>query len=342
MNASHPPHIFLFYAQVELMNYKRRNAASIHLEAPTIEHCNCLPLSALHKLPSQPDEENSIDYEQVTLATQELDINLRAQLAPLFPRSTPLSLLLLHVSQLEHIHLTSQSTSFRRRQRYHAPPGFLEQVLANIRRTLRTNDQFLVHEGTGAAIIFPEVDQQGMQNILDRIYHSVSLLQAETVIPPLKRETDIVMGIASYPESAASLERLLYQVGVMARKFTLRPAITTQLWSTQSTHLHTIEVEDYPPQDNQGITTSGKASTAVPFMNLPAQLPRRLKQLIPYSIALELQCAPVGRDHHCLTIAMADPTNSASIAQLREMTGLTIFPVSCDLSALNALLANRW
>jgi hypothetical protein len=170
----------------------------------------------------------------------------------------------------------------------------------------------------------------------------VSLLQAETVIPPLKRETDIVMGISSYPEAGASLERLLHQVGVTAHKFTLRPAITAQLWSTQSMHLQTVEMTDHRLQDNEDIIRHGQVLTTVPFMKLPAQLPRRLKQLIPYPIAHELRCAPVGRDHHCLTVAMADPTNSAAIGRLREMTGLTIFPVSCDVSALNALLAHKW
>ncbi|MFL5586823.1 MAG: hypothetical protein ACJ797_02465 [Ktedonobacteraceae bacterium] len=326
------------------MNYKRRDVAvaPIHLEAPATEHCKCLPLSSLHKLPSKGQEEDTVDCEQVIPAPQELNVNIHAQLATLFPRSTPLSLLLLHVSQLEHIHLTSQSTISRRRQRYHAPPGFLDQVLANVRRSIRTSDQFLVHEGIGAAIIFPEVDQQGMLNILDRVYPSVSLLQAETVIPALKRETDIVMGIASYPEAGASLERLLYQVGVTARKFTLRPAIKPQLWGTQSTYLHTVEIADYHLQGNQDTTRHSEVLTTVPFMNLPAQLPRRLKQLIPYPTAFELRCAPVGRDHHCLTVAMADPTNRAAIGHLREMTGLTIFPVSCDVSALNALLAHKW
>ena len=324
------------------MNYKRRDAVSIHLDAPATERCNCLPLSALERVPSQEQEEDGVDWGQVTPATQELNANIRVQLATLFPRTTPLSLLLLHVSQLEHIHISPQSPAIRTRQRYHAPGSILDQVLVNVRRPMRTSDQFLVHEGIGVAIIFPEVDQQGMYNILERIYRSISLLQAETIIPPLKRETEIVMGISSYPDPADSLERLLGQVGVTVRKFTLRPAITTQLWGTQSTHLHTVETMDHLLQDNQDPAKHNQLLTTVPFMNLPAQLPRRLKQLIPYPTAFELRCAPVGRDHHCLTVAMADPINNAAIDRLREMTGLTIFPVSCDVSALNALLAHKW
>jgi hypothetical protein len=77
-------------------------------------------------------------------------------------------------------------------------------------------------------------------------------------------------------------------------------------------------------------------------MQLPVKLPPRLKQLIPYQVALELSCVPVGRDHHCLTVAMADPTNSKALCSLRVVTGLTIFPVSCDVAALNAQLSNKW
>ena len=77
-------------------------------------------------------------------------------------------------------------------------------------------------------------------------------------------------------------------------------------------------------------------------MQLPSQLPKRLKHLIPHPLALELRCAPVGRDHGRLTIAMADPMNTKALDRLKEITGLTIFAVSCAEEALNTLLANKW
>ena len=77
-------------------------------------------------------------------------------------------------------------------------------------------------------------------------------------------------------------------------------------------------------------------------MKLPSTIPLRLRHLIPHSLATELSCAPVGRDHHCLTVAMADPTNIEHIQRLQRVTGLTIFPVSCDLEALYTLLTKTW
>jgi hypothetical protein len=339
------------------MNDKRRDAVAqllTHLDAPADESCNCLPLFSLQagrqlEVPLQEQKEEVAGGESVekgtmwTPATSALNASLRQQLGNHFPRSAPLSILLLHVSQLEHIQSIPPSAILDKRQRYHASSTFLEQVLANVHRAIRGNDQVLIHAGTGAAAIFPGVDQQGVQSILERVYRNVSLLQAETVIPPLKRETDIMMGVSSYPESGPSIEHLLYHASITARRFTLRPAITTHLFGRERIETRPTSFAEGPyGMALQTTELTGRASNSIPFMQLPAQLPTRLKHLLPYHVALELRCAPVGRDHHCLTVALADPTNSNVIRFLGELTGLTIFPVSCEITALNALLANKW
>lgn len=298
--------------------------------------CSCQPLSLLHKVLS-PEEDNT-DTEQLVLATPELHAHLCSLLENLFPRSTPLSILLLHISQLEYLPLSSESTVLRKRLRYHAPESFLEQVIVNVGRAIRSNDRMLTHAGTGVAIIFPDVEQYEAYSILERVYYSINLLQAETVIPPLKHETNILMGIGSYPESGTSLEHLLCHVSLMARRLTLRPAIMTQFWE-QKPARSSVETS----LESAGSLPTGQArSSGVPYMQLPHELPDRLKHLLPYNLALELHCAPVGRDHHYLTVAMADPTNVTAICHLKEMTGMTIFPVSCEVARLDALLEKKW
>jgi hypothetical protein len=328
------------------MNHRRRDGADhlyIQSGSPAAERCNCLPISSIQVVPSQDQEENGEEYHRITPASPALNILLRQQLESFFPRSTPLSLLLLHISQLEHININPQSGLLSKRQRYHAAASFLDQVLVNVRRAIRESDEFLAHEGTGAAIIFPEVDKQGISVILERVSHSIGLLQAETVVPPLKRETDIVLGTGSYPESGPSLEHLLYHVGITAHRFTLRPALTAQLWGVMSTMKEIGEPASLSqPLAKQKAPILTRSEDNIPFMQLPAQLSSRLKQLIPYRIALELRCVPVGRDHQYLTVAMADPSNNNAVHALREITGLTVFPVSCDILALNALLASKW
>jgi len=310
----------------------------INTAAP--ERCNCPPFSALHA-ELWSDQETAEDSSSIIPATRELSTTLRTTLSSLFPCSTPLSVMLLHISQLEHISITSKSAILHKRHRYHAPHTFLEQILINVRRAIRTSDQILVHSGTGAAIIFPEVDEEGARKIIERVYHSINLLQPETVIPPLKRETDILIGIGSYPKPGSSFEELLYHAGFVVRKITLRPAVIAQSRPLKSTTLTEDLLPGYYLDDEQVLLHQAR-NTGIPFMQLPAQIPSRLKQLIPYSLALEIRCAPVGRDHNRLTVAMADPTNTESTRQLCEATGLSIFPVYCDVPTLDMLLANGW
>lgn len=299
----------------------------------------CQPLSSLQTIPLAGQEEDETACEHVVPAAAMLNTKLRTRLQTLFPRSTPLSLLVLHISQLEYIYATTQMI-VQRRRRYHASPELLEQILVNVRRAIRKEDSLLIHEGTGAVILFPDVDQHGASAILERVDRNISLLQAETVIPPLKRETTILIGIGTYPEPGASLEQLLYYAGRVARRLTLRPAITT--------HNRNLPLD---PETEMRLLTEYEGHAAVlhrhisariPFMQLPAEVPARLKQLIPYDLALALRCVPVGRNHHCLTVALANPTNHEHIRRLQMVTHMTIFPVSCEEDALNMLLEQKW
>ncbi|MGZ3621634.1 MAG: GspE/PulE/PilB domain-containing protein [Ktedonobacteraceae bacterium] len=312
-----------------------------YLNSPTSELCTCLPLSRLHREVWENHSENSAQQIEVTPATLELNSSLRAQLENYFPGSTPLSILLLHIAQLEHIHITPKSAISHKRHRYHVPASLLDQILINVRRTIRSSDNILVHEGASIAIMLPDVDQEGAQALLERVYHSINLLQPETVIPPLKRETEITLGIGSYPKPGASLEELLYQTGFIASRITLRPAVTTQLHGSRSISLVDVNLYDRN-QDEENDSFVAARNSGIPFMQLPALLSSRLKHLIPYSLACELRCAPVGRDHNRLTVAMASPGDTRAIERLYSTTGMTIFPVACETQALDSLLEQSW
>ena len=321
------------------MNQKRRDASTRPVpEVLLAERCMCQPLSSLQTVPLAGQEEDEA-VEHVVPATALLNTKLRTSLQAAFPRSTPLSLLLLHVSQLEYTYVASQMSTHRRR-RYHASPELLEQILVNVRRAVRREDEMLIHEGTGAVLLFPDVDQHGAAAILERIYRNICLLQAETVVPPLKRETIILIGIGTYPEPGASLEQLLYHAGRVARRLALRPAIAThrQPLSPDPEAEKPLLTKD----ENCAVAPSREVSTSIPFMQLPAEIPARLKQLIPYDLALTLHCVPVGRNHRCLTVAMTNPTSREDIRRLQMVTHMTIFPVSCEEDALNVLLEQKW
>src|SRR5689334_105720 len=89
----------------------------IYVNSPATDQCTCLPLSALHKTSWEEHAENFEQFVEVTPATTETNSYLRTILNSYFPRSTPLSILLLHISQLEHIHIAPNSTILHKRQR---------------------------------------------------------------------------------------------------------------------------------------------------------------------------------------------------------------------------------
>lgn len=313
------------------------------LAEPAPELCTCAALAVSH-LEREEHAGTGNEPCPVTPATPELAAYLRQKLDAHFPGSEPFSILLLHISQVEQLRLSSKSPTMQDRLRYHAPVGLLEQVFANVRRTIRLGDAAIAHGGTGAAIIFPGVDQEGAFGILERVYHSIDLLQPETVIPPLVRETDIFIGMGSYPSPASSPEELLRQASNVAHRLTLRPAVFSHLGARNaglngangqaSHHAHSASTTDAELAEAQ--------SNGIPFMQLPARLPARLKHLLPYHLARELRCAPVGRDHNRLTVAMAIPNNSHAVRLLAAATSMAIFPVSCETAALDTLLASEW
>jgi hypothetical protein len=306
----------------------------------TQEFCSCLPPGSITPLGKSANEVQENREEVIPIAPV-LNELLQTALASYFPCSVPFSLLLLHITQFEYVPMPPNSPLLHKRMNCHAPASFLAQVIHPVRRALRASDLALVDEsGSGAALLFPQVDRVGIACIAERILHSINLLQAETVVPPLRHQTEIVLGVSSYPALAASPEELLVQASQVCERVVFRPAVLPESARREARAARV-----------RGTTRRGVAQEermrvvqpqAVPFMQIPSRLPTRLKQLVPYALALELRCAPVGRDHNRLTVAMANPADTRAICQLREVTGMTIFPVSCELSALETLLASNW
>ncbi|HEU5375409.1 MAG TPA: hypothetical protein VFV38_08225 [Ktedonobacteraceae bacterium] len=300
---------------------------------PVHERCTC-PLPTSLYAPRSPGSAWTRDFVP---ATQQLCQTLHLALASMLNSTTSCSVLLLHVVQCEHISLPPTAALVSQRLYCHASATFLAQILQQVRRTLRTNDQILVGEnGTGAAMLFPDVDQEGVARILQRVAQSIKLLRAETVVPPLRYETEIVFGQGSYPRPAASLEELLHQLGQIKERITFRPAVVPLPGCQPEPPAGSAQSEiKEPPVPEANVR-------GVPIMQIPSRLPARLKRLIPHALALELRCAPVGRDHNRLIVAMANPTDTRALHHLREVTGMRISPVSCEIAALETLLASGW
>src|SRR6266704_5539003 len=147
-----------------LKNEVQKGEHTIDSHSPkALSYCYCSPLSTLHA--THPRD------EQIVPATAELNSILRSRLQTLFPHSTSLSVILVHVTQVEHLTLVPHIGSRQQRHLHHGPPGFIDQMLVNLRRVIRNSDQLLLHEGTGFALVLPDVDQQGTYLMLERIYN---------------------------------------------------------------------------------------------------------------------------------------------------------------------------
>lgn len=292
--------------------------------------CDCLLLLQSASNTEEPTQED----EAVVPMPAELQQQLSVRLASLFPSPGLYSILLLHVAQLKPTQLVADVA--QKRQSYHMQGTALEQILTNVRRVIRSTDQIVTQPGVAAAFIFPQADYQGASGILERVYHSISLLQAETIVPPLQQVTVISLGIGTVTPETPLLDTLFSQVSRAARSIILRPTMPMQSWTPQP---KTRQKSVIPPEELRIHTMK---SRTVPFMHLPTQLPDRLKHLVPHHLACEWRCAPIGRNHQSLTVAMAEPTNTYTLNHLAEVTGMTIFPVSCENEALNLLLDQAW
>ncbi|MBE3561266.1 MAG: diguanylate cyclase [Ktedonobacteraceae bacterium] len=307
----------------------------------TPDLCTCLSLSAQYHM-DQPEAtgDRTDYYKKIVPAPQELFSRLHAELKNLLPVTRALSIMILHIVQVEQMPATGQPQIIQQRRYYHAPAGLLEQILANISRVTRRNDLLLTQEGGGAAMVFPGADQYGAHSLLERIESSIDLLQAETVIPPLTRVTIIAVGIGTYPDPATSLEELLHHTERAAYTMTLHPALPARFSAgtavTGSTFDRNNTYQSYQEQQEY------QELQIIPFMKLPPILPRRLSHLIPYQAAVQFRCVPVGRTRRHLTVAMQTPHDTAIVRQLEQLTGMHIFPVGCSQEELDLLLAQQW
>lgn len=298
------------------------------------EICNCSPLSILFYSVARAEQQTEVDLEQLVPAAIGMKKRLHALLNTSCAHATTFSILLLHVAQLEQSYLAEGGQHLARRCHYHATPELLDQILASVQRVVRHSDALLVQRGVGAVLLLADTDQWSADVVLERVYNSISLLQSETVIPPLAYETIISMGIGTYPDPSPSLEKLLEQAGNVERSLVLRPSLTAQL--------RAIRAAEISASADSSEAEEKSTHARVPFMKLPTALPKRLQQLIPYQVALQLRCVPVGRDQRCLTVAMADPLDREKTRRLQEITGMNIFPVACREEELAALLAVGW
>jgi hypothetical protein len=117
----------------------------------------------------------------------------------------------------------------------------------------------------------------------------------------------------------------------------LRPPLTVPFAAEFSSEARLALRGREPMQRAEPLARARARTLGVPYIAPPQRIPGSVRNLLPVEVMRQLQCLPIGRDRNALTVALADPTDSGVLHQLREITGLNIFPVMTDPDALEAL-----
>lgn len=203
--------------------------------------------------------------------------------------------------------------------------------LQTLRPLVRKTDAVFLLDDTLYFFLFA-ANAQGGKIVQDRLWDTVlwslhNNSQTETAQP-----SSIAAGYSAYPVPCASID--------------------TWIEAAQKEQLHF----DLPGEKAMRKTTRGRQSQSreegteeefsmlarklgIPYLSLlPRETPKRVQQLVNPRLAQELRCYPLGRERNMLTVAMVNPQDGPALDRLRQETGLSIFPVLTNPSALQTAL----
>lgn len=116
------------------------------------------------------------------------------------------------------------------------------------------------------------------------------------------------------------------QIGVPEGNVSSADEVAAQQRPLQRGHLRLVASQHMTLPEIEAMRSLARAMR-VPFVRMPAHLPRSCRSVVHPTIACELRAVPIGRTHGTLTMAMHDPTDTDALQRLRALTGLNIFPV---------------
>lgn len=84
---------------------------------------------------------------------------------------------------------------------------------------------------------------------------------------------------------------------------------------------------------------SSESGPVLPYLSFLADYPpRRLFRLLPYDLACQYQCVPVGAERDMLTLGTRERLDEHIIAHLQQVTKRGIFQVRCEERLINDVL----
>lgn len=188
----------------------------------------------------------------------------------------------------------------------------LQRALPRIRRTIRGTD-FVFFQGKTCAVVLPTTPIEGAQVVARRL--SALLVDVEYT-------THVLYGAAAQ----TVLSRLRFMRAV---------EVPVDVASTGNG----IRSTGAPSFHDETRLSSDAGSTSLPHLAYLSHYPSlRLFHLLPYELACQYQCVPVGAERGVLTLATCQSLTSTVIAHLQAETRRTIFQVYCEMSIIEDVL----
>lgn len=210
--------------------------------------------------------------------------------------------------------LPSEPSQLERSARY---------LLDNLRPLVRKTDVVFLHIHTFHFILLDATLPVG-KIVHERLWDALLWRVHNPYDAEMLRPCSISAGYSAYPASSSSIEQCFREAGAAQSRIELpsRRALAQQRRTLKETDLQSLAQR-----------------LGVPYLPLlPRKSPEQVKQLVNPRLVQELRCYPLGCERGVLTVAVADPQDSATLDRLQQETGLHIFPVLATSGELQTVL----
>ncbi len=175
---------------------------------------------------------------------------------------------------------------------------------------------------------------QGGHIVQDRLWDTVLWSLHNNVQGEVLQPTSIASGYNAYPAPCTSIDTCIEA----AKKEQLHFDLPGEKTMRKTARGHQSQSQNRVEVTEEELSTLAR-KLGIPYLSLlPRETPKRVQQLVNPKLAQELRCYPLGRERNKLTVAMVNPQDGPALDRLRQETGLSIFPVLTNASALQTAL----
>lgn len=205
--------------------------------------------------------------------------------------------------------------------------------LQTLRSLVRKTDAVFLLDTTLYFFLFA-ANVQGGQIVQDRLWDTVLWCLHNNSLGEIVRPSHIVVGHSAYPAPCDSIEACIEA----AKKEQLHFDLPGEKTARKIARSRQSQGQGQEEVSEEELPTLAR-KLGIPYLSLlPHKTPKRVQQLVNPRLAQELRCYPLGRERNMLTVAMVNPQDRSALDRLQQETGLSIFPVLTNPSALQTAL----